>query len=509
LDSPSTAGFDGTRTRIGIACSGLLVVVSLWFLGSCFAMMPLRLFSGWTNTIMEAQPVYGTQRMVSGIPLYGDWHRTAIPLTYGPLEYAVPAAICQLAAAKDAPRALLTGRLQSLAGAVVLGAGMIGLFALRTRRGPHALAVVLPLFWFPYLSEWMTNFAPDLAAAGLSLLGWYLLERGNVAARGRLRRLLVGAAVLSWTAGLFYKPTLVPGIVGYLCTNVPGRDASRHKWFGYMMPVAATLVLTISAAVLLQQRTHSLFLEHLFGSQKLCRYSPVYAWEGLQQIRLPGILLLALIVVWCAVRFVIDPLARAIVLSFLLECALMGKQGSNAHYLYGTVALSSLFAAVQVFAVVTGRASGRAAWLTSAACVTTALLLLANWRAARVLLWEGVIPLREEIAYVNSRVSTRGEALALEPYYGMVNRVPYAFADSYHASLLESRGRAEFKQQLLQQRYQCVVANASWLDPARYQDQLVVPAETQAALLQTYDMEFRGRWLVLFRLRSSSARRSN
>jgi hypothetical protein len=130
-----------------------------------------------------------------------------------------------------------------------------------------------------------------------------------------------------------------------------------------------------------------------------------------------------------------------------------------------------------------------------------ALSLVAGYKNARVLLWEGVLPSADEITRISNITREDPSVLALEPFFGLQQHKKIAFADSYHASMLEKQipSLTDISAETTARKYAHVIVNRFWLNPAAYQGQLIVPAGIQHALFLNYEIETRGWWLVLLR----------
>ncbi|MGI8905842.1 MAG: hypothetical protein ACR2IE_05045 [Candidatus Sumerlaeaceae bacterium] len=471
-------------------------------MGCTLALIPIRVSSGWTNTIMEAQPVYGAHRVAKGSPLYAaPWQTNGFALTYGALTYEVPGRLAKLTGRTQSVSAefvLRAGRLQSLAAFLVLLVVIATVAKQYADSVKIAAVAVLPAFWFPFISEWYSDFVPDAPALACSAAGWLLA----LLARRRIIWLGFAAGIL-WCGAFFYKPTALLGLVGYAVAEFPRRGESVQQWRRFISPFAVCGLAVLIMGAVVEVGTGGLWLNHMIGSQALCDVRVGNVLEALQQAGMAGKIMLVCMAA-VAVANIDFPLFRAFVVLALLETAMMMKQGSNVHYLLGSVLLwgvavaASLSRWYQVQSGVYYRQAVVIAGLTG-----ICICLVCQWRAARVVLWEGIIPTSEEIQVVDQGIVAPGGVLAVEPYYGLTRNTSLAFVDSFHASLMERQGYVRVADALQRGEFQYVVANRFWLEPAVYQESMVVPERARESLLRNYVIERRGMWLVLFRVREN------
>ncbi len=524
----------------------LLLFVSGYFLAHALWVMPTRVLNAYANSVIESQPVWGALQVARGEPLYDDYRagRPVVPLTYGVLEYAVPGWAARMTGLESAVGMARTGRLVSL----VAGLGIVIVAGLLARRfgapAPWNWLAAVPLLWFPYPTEWLAKFAPDAPALLCSLGGWLALPRPEQWQRKghpRTKTARVAAAVVLWTIGFHFKPTVLAGQIAYgvecvWVSSSPSGESRRGRWRAAGaagLLGGAFLAAVLVTSLLINHATGGLWKLNLIDSMRVCEYKLSFLLGDLGYLRKERPALL----VWLAVSAVYflraTPVAAAFLAIWLFELLLMTKQGSNINYLLGSVVLWGIAACVALGRVMSEKAAGRAkgkqnfkaadtpdswwrvlygalgrsTWLL----IPIVLLLLKDPGVARIVYWESFPPARDEVLAVDEllRQARSDRILCLEPSYGMAHGLAFPFADSYHASLLAEEGIVDFSpeaERLRRRAYAMVIANRLYRNAFSYHEQLAVPSAIFDALASEYAIAYEGRWLSVWTPRPAGNR---
>lgn len=486
-----------------------IAVLSAWYVGAGVYTLGQLLRLPQVISIAEPQPIGGAMRVVAGQPMLVDYRTgyPSIPLPYGSLEYWIPGMIARLARADDAFSILRIGRLYSLVSLVAVSLLIVDL--LRQDSVPWRLAVLapLPLFWCTYPLRWAVQFAPDFPAIALSLAGWWLNRAGAEYKRSSERRLRIAAQVLLWTWAFHTKPTMVPGMIGYLSeVMISGqtfRGWRQSDWLKRGLPLLLTVLLIVASAFVANVATAGGWYLNAVHSLRANKFSLEYLVGALSfRPALVPLLLLFLAVTLLSARSLCA--SRAVLLNLCVELVFMSKQGSNLDYLLGSLSLFCIsLPHILAAAITRARLTADLKTLTLGAAATAMVLSIAT-RTAIVSRGEFIEPGIDELEAVHNAVKSYGpdRVLCLDSFTAQRTGAFYPYAEPHQCARLLQLHEITIEpvlDRIRHKEYRAIIVNPYYRNSPVYHDLRLVPMELQTAIQDNYILDTCGKWLCLLK----------
>ncbi|MCB2153243.1 hypothetical protein KQI84_00025 [bacterium] len=441
--------------------SRLILVVAAGFTGLFLlgfaTTLPFRLSEPVPLSAVEPQPVVGALRVARGEVLYRDYmdEFPVVPLTYGALEYESIGLIGRVLGIETTTGMLLLGRWVTFLATI----GCVALIAVlahqRSVPWRYAFIAGLPLFWFPYMDEWLVKFTPDTLALLASLGGWALVgPPGKRGSRKDVARLC--GAILLWIIVYHVKLIVLIGPVGFAAERLSA--ALRQRSGKSVLPVAiagfAVLVGVLLTSLLVNVMTDGMWKLNAVDSTAACRFRFGYVVRSLisfapasflgpkAPVIFGGLGVFLVMTVWAILRTARQPLYGVFLALLLVNLLFLAKQGANINYLLGATLAWGLAAVVDV--------TQRRPFALSVpemilAGMIVSLIALDMPSAPRITK-EISLPSQQEFSRADElrKQIADDKVLVADPVYGITREAAIPWADTYHASLLDATGTGVF-----------------------------------------------------------------
>jgi hypothetical protein len=376
----------------------------------------------------------------------------------------------------------------------------------------------LPLFLMPELWNTFYKFVPDYPALALTLVGWCLVgpvqPPSNLKNKyGRLPGAAAAfAAVICWAGALYFKPTTaLIGPVGYwIETWVAARETKQNSCSPqHKREISPTLIIAGWAFVAVTVGasgyavTHGLLWLNIVHSNFGSFFSPavlvgIFATRSWTTWTVYFVVAIGAAMYWKQI-----PLFRVWPWLLALEFCFMMKQGADINYNLGSLCVGGVAIAVAAGKLTTNALQRRHFPLIISVLLAWSIALATHMPLTLYRYYDGrfVTPIN-----VNQLDTVLGKypadkTLVLDPFYAMMRRRPFPYADGYHAAILEKRGELNFSKTasaVKTRQYKVIITDPGIFNPPQFGTGFM-PESIAAALRAQYTPARKiGLWFIVW-----------